>query len=408
MSLLQIVCQNCGAKYRLPETFSGDRAKCKSCGSVIDVAAQRDGNAGATQKVQAQPAKARPAAAKPAAAKPAGARAAGGASKKTTAKKAGAKKATARAGSRRAAAEDEDEAPRGRAGARRSSGGGSRRSSREAEPAKNNNMMIYGGLGAVVLIVVLIVALGGDNDPNPNDNGDGQNQVADNSESNGSGSQSNSNDSSAGNNDSTGGETNAGDQTPTEDPSAGSNDGNAEETSEDPSTGGNDAQPSEDPTPTEETVENPYDPRTELEAIAWPESIAADDREEAEGWVEDLEFGGFAGINAKKRLTDNYWVGTFAVLNKLRTLDLSDADQVRYGDDLTRHFTEQMIAGIVVPWRNVNPSETPSNADRDRNGKNVKALFDWANRALTGDNPYLAAKDSFEAWVETRRKQRDG
>ena len=27
--------------YRLPSSFSGDKAKCKQCGSVVDVAAQR-------------------------------------------------------------------------------------------------------------------------------------------------------------------------------------------------------------------------------------------------------------------------------------------------------------------------------------------------------------------------------
>ena len=41
MSVLAIACDNCGAKYRLPESFSGDKAKCQKCGSVIDVAAQR-------------------------------------------------------------------------------------------------------------------------------------------------------------------------------------------------------------------------------------------------------------------------------------------------------------------------------------------------------------------------------
>ena len=42
MSLIPIVCANCGAKYRLPETFKSDHAKCKKCGAVIDVAGQRD------------------------------------------------------------------------------------------------------------------------------------------------------------------------------------------------------------------------------------------------------------------------------------------------------------------------------------------------------------------------------
>ena len=41
MAHLAIQCQNCGAKYKLPETFAGDFAKCKACGSKIDVKAAR-------------------------------------------------------------------------------------------------------------------------------------------------------------------------------------------------------------------------------------------------------------------------------------------------------------------------------------------------------------------------------
>jgi hypothetical protein len=43
--LLQIVCDNCGAKYRLPESFQNATAKCKQCGSQIDVASQRKASA---------------------------------------------------------------------------------------------------------------------------------------------------------------------------------------------------------------------------------------------------------------------------------------------------------------------------------------------------------------------------
>ena len=45
MPLTQITCANCGAQYRLPESFSAATAKCKKCGATIDVAAQRDGGA---------------------------------------------------------------------------------------------------------------------------------------------------------------------------------------------------------------------------------------------------------------------------------------------------------------------------------------------------------------------------
>jgi len=61
MTAIQITCDNCGAKYRLPENFTGSTSKCQKCGSVIEVAKQR---ASATSPAGATPA----AAAKPAAA----------------------------------------------------------------------------------------------------------------------------------------------------------------------------------------------------------------------------------------------------------------------------------------------------------------------------------------------------
>jgi len=41
MTVLQITCDNCGAKYKLPESFTGAQAKCQKCQSIIDVARQR-------------------------------------------------------------------------------------------------------------------------------------------------------------------------------------------------------------------------------------------------------------------------------------------------------------------------------------------------------------------------------
>ena len=61
MTALQIHCDNCGAKYRLPENFTGTQSKCQKCGSVIDVAKQRasaDSPAGAMPAAAARPASA--------------------------------------------------------------------------------------------------------------------------------------------------------------------------------------------------------------------------------------------------------------------------------------------------------------------------------------------------------------
>ena len=125
MPLLQIVCDNCGVKYRLPETFTGSSAKCKQCGSSIDVAAQRNS---AAQPVAA--------AARPASARPASPRSAPKAS-----------------GSPRTATRQPSEA----------------RAPREPQeaPAKSNKPLIFGGIGAAAAVVVVAVLMmgGGDKEP---------------------------------------------------------------------------------------------------------------------------------------------------------------------------------------------------------------------------------------------------
>ena len=79
MSDTLIVCENCGKKFRLPETFKSPKAKCTQCGSAIDVAGQRAAASARAAKPAPAPASApapraeapKPAPARPAAAKPA-------------------------------------------------------------------------------------------------------------------------------------------------------------------------------------------------------------------------------------------------------------------------------------------------------------------------------------------------
>src|SRR5262245_21056951 len=47
MAPFPIVCPSCGARYRLPDTFTAARVKCKQCEATIDVEAQRTAGAGA-------------------------------------------------------------------------------------------------------------------------------------------------------------------------------------------------------------------------------------------------------------------------------------------------------------------------------------------------------------------------
>ena len=58
MTVIPITCDNCGAKYKLPPTFKGSQAKCQKCGSVIDVAKQREAAEAATRVLSADVAEA--------------------------------------------------------------------------------------------------------------------------------------------------------------------------------------------------------------------------------------------------------------------------------------------------------------------------------------------------------------
>ena len=131
MTVIPITCDNCGAKYKLPPTFKGSQAKCQKCGSVIDVAKQREA---AEAGGDAKPA----AAAKPAAkARPAVDRS----------------KGRAAGASARKAAADKPARSRGRA-AGKDDGGEERPRRGRQEKKKDNTPMILGGVGLVLLLAV--------------------------------------------------------------------------------------------------------------------------------------------------------------------------------------------------------------------------------------------------------------
>jgi hypothetical protein len=139
MSVLAIACDNCGAKYRLPESFSGDKAKCQKCGSVIDVAAQR--KAAAAPAPVAQP-KSAPAPKEESVAKKPAARAS-----RAEAKAEAAPAARSRRGDKAAAEPKAEKTPRGR------------KEAGERAPKKSNTMLLAGGGIAALAIVAVIVVL---------------------------------------------------------------------------------------------------------------------------------------------------------------------------------------------------------------------------------------------------------
>ena len=152
MSVLAIACDNCGAKYRLPESFSGDKAKCQKCGSVIDVAAQRK-TAGAPATAPAPAPKTASVPLSPPTRKKesaVGTRAASTSAAKVEAAP------TRLARSSRGTSAEPAEAKDGKSGRTR----GDRKEAGEREPKKNNTMLLAGGGIAALAIVAVIVVLG--------------------------------------------------------------------------------------------------------------------------------------------------------------------------------------------------------------------------------------------------------
>jgi len=152
MTVIPITCDNCGAKYKLPPTFKGSQAKCQKCGSVIDVAKQREA---AEAGGDAKPA----AAAKPAAkARPAVDRSKG---------RAGARKAAGSKAARTAAASGKPARPsRARGRAAQEDDGEERPRRGRAEKKKDNTPMILGAVGLVLLLAVGgFFLMGGDDEP---------------------------------------------------------------------------------------------------------------------------------------------------------------------------------------------------------------------------------------------------
>ncbi len=166
MSDALIVCENCGKKFRLPETYKSPKAKCTQCGSAIDVAGQR----AAASAPAAKPAPVtkpavgadapKPAAPRPAAAKPAASREVPAAPRAPSADR------TARRGTESSASS---------ASGRRSSGkaaeseGSSARRGRGEAPAKKSQMPLLLGAGGVVVlgVVAFLLMNGGEAPKNP-------------------------------------------------------------------------------------------------------------------------------------------------------------------------------------------------------------------------------------------------
>ncbi|MFO1052266.1 MAG: hypothetical protein U1F36_08635 [Planctomycetota bacterium] len=371
MSVLQIVCQNCGAKYKLPESFQADKAKCKECGTAIDVAAQRKSGAAAPAAVAA-PTKTAPATAK---ARPAEARPAAPAETRT----------------RRSESTGTSTRPsRGERGRKEDGGaeGGSHRRGKHGDAEKKKGpspALIGGGLVVVAAIVIgLIFMLKGSGEDTTKQDTASNNAAAKPADAKPG----------ASNDKVSGTPTDAAaDQKPAEAKPADTKPADPkspESKPADPKPAAPKTEPKTGPKIT--SIEQVFDPKT-LEELAYPEEITKEVRDEINSLVPDID--GSATISARKaktRLEELGYPSLFGLANQLRTFDYKTREGTMNAYELNR-LMEVIAKGTNASFKP--PQEEELSYDQmDWNAKTVKTWQTFLHQ--------LNTKEKYEAYLKQK------
>ena len=400
MSVLAIACDNCGAKYRLPESFSGDKATCQKCGSVIDVAAQR--------KAAAAPA---PAAAAPKEA-PMPKKAAPARTSRAEAKA----EAAPAARSRRATAEPKTDAKPNRG----------RKEAGEREPKKNNTMLLAGGGIAALAIVAVIVVLasGGKDKAKATETAQAAVAAPKNAEAASAGSAPSAAEAAAD-------KTVPAAATPEAKPAAAEAAAKKEapavveaapaqdkkptpEAPKDKPAEAKEPAPSEakpaDAKPAESKPANSGEPKERWEAnkttrledvykpaelgdVKWPDECEQAQKDEISSLIDDVCNGGKPGVAAKPKLEKIGYFAIFGLVDRLRKLDYASGDDQMTAWELNK-LIEAIAAGMNAGFVAV---EVGGDLDPRKADHNARTNVAWA-RLLTK----FSSKADFDTWRKER------
>ena len=394
---IQIICANCGAKYKLPTDFKATSAKCKGCGATIDVAGQ-------IQVAKAPPSAGKPAARKPAVSKPPATSRPTATSKPASSSRrarggdseSGSERPTRRgaAAGRRGGAAGRPSDDAGEAeGGRRKRGGGSKAGGAK----KGNPAVLWGSVAAVVAIAVVIVVFalnGGGNDKPSGSDETAKNMAA----GAGAGQAEGSGDAEA---------TNSETSKPEAGGSATAASGDGEPETQKPTGeqagGGDKAEDSKQPDkPAADAATKTiapsevFNPST-LEPLAFPDYVDAAARTEIEELCADLRNGGRAGRNAKRRLEEIGHPALVGVVNAYQKIDFTDPNQALYAFEMNKLLTDAFGAGVVSTNFKVTLAGEPIPPETsDWNAKTVNA---W--RRFWEMYP---EKDKWEAMIAKRKE----
>jgi hypothetical protein len=397
MTVLSITCDNCGAKYKLPETFTGSQAKCQKCGSVIDVAKQRA--AASTPPTAAKPAAAKPAAA----ARPAVDRS-----------KSEPKPAVERP-ARPARAERSKEAAGGEAKAEDGKGRRGARGERGERPAKKSSAMplLLGSVGLVAAVVVVVVMMMRGDDPKKDETAkaDGAAMAAQKPA-----------DKPAENTAEKPAEKPA--ETPTEKPADAAGTAApaakpdapaAEKPAAAPAATPEAGKPADASTPPAETppadpsrpkqayetikgiasMADVTDPKTYPEVV-WPASIDDTMKAQIRSLCDDVKNGGRPGIKAKPKLLELGHSALFGIVEALRTIDYKSESGNEHAFEFHK-LLEEMTAGMGTGFAQVAVGEEIDPRKAEFNTRTVKA---WRNML-----DKFPDEESFKKEISAKKKK---
>lgn len=349
MTVLSITCDNCGAKYKLPETFTGAQAKCQKCGSVIDVQKQRGAPSGDSLGKPAA-ATAKPAAA----AKPAIDRS----------------KEAPKPAERPAAAARSDRPSRRDKSTKDDAGGGTEGGKRgrgeRASQKKSQMPLLMSGIGLVAILVVVVVFMssGKKTEPPKTDTTAKVDTPA----------------------------TPAPATTPapaaTADAAAAKPAEPAKPETAKPAEAAATpppAAPAEPAVPDDPTrVKRPWekqknppksmdqvtDPKT-FGDVPWPAGTDDAKKSELRAIAADAAGDGIQSVRAKTKLKDAGFLGLFAIVEQLQKLDYKSADQSMVAFDLNK-LIEEISAGLNARYEPVEASEAIPPAKAEWNTQTVR------------------------------------
>ena len=369
MNPIAIQCANCGAKYKLPETFTAAKAKCKACGNQIDVAAARSAAPPAAAAAPAPAPVTRPAAAE----KPAP-------SAKATA--APARERSAHASSRRAGKEAAAE----ETGTGRKSRSG-RGEGKHHAPKKNNQMLLFAGIGGAVLVgAVLWFVLGGDKQAPAGPSPKVAQEPAKSQEPPKPADEPKADPEPAA-------------KTPPDKPAPAPAEKPVAAT-EKPQEAA--AQKPEKPKPAPAkkltSKDEVYNPAKELQPLTYEDSVTDDQKKEVEDLVASIVEGGMPGIRAKKSVVKIGHRALPAIINRLREVNYLDSSQAMTAWELNK-LLEEMALGVNAGYRQVMDGEAE---DLDKSDWNAKTVKQWQNF-------YNVQYPTAEKWKEliAKRKNRN-